>query len=105
MSIKWMEYGWSTDHPALLNSTHLLVWLVLADFANDEGTCWPTIGTVARKARTSERTVSRVLNQFENWNLIERNYRYKDSTVYRLRAPKLWGDKLSGQELPTRLLG
>lgn len=40
----------------------LLVLLALADYANDNGVCWPDVATLAVKARLTDRQVSNVLN-------------------------------------------
>lgn len=40
----------------------LLLMIALADQANDQGLCWPSIGTLARKTRLSERTVQTLLH-------------------------------------------
>ncbi len=49
-----------------------LVLLALADWANDEGYCYPSIAKVARKTGVSERTVQRVLRDAETAKLVER---------------------------------
>ncbi|MCK5027927.1 MAG: helix-turn-helix domain-containing protein, partial [Candidatus Pacebacteria bacterium] len=46
-------------------STEKLVLLSLADFANDEGICWPSIKTIASKADCDPSTVKRILNKFK----------------------------------------
>jgi hypothetical protein len=43
----------------------LLVLLALADFADDEGLCFPRISTIAKKARLSERSVQDALCKLE----------------------------------------
>lgn len=43
----------------------LLVLLALADWANDEGWCWPSVPAIADKARLTERQVYNVLAQLE----------------------------------------
>lgn len=45
------------------SGSSLLVLLALADFANDQGTCWPSVSTVADKARISERHAQRILRE------------------------------------------
>ena len=44
---------------------HLLVLLALADYANDEGECWPSIASIAQKARMTERGTQKILRQLE----------------------------------------
>ena len=41
----------------------LLVLLALADFANDQGECWPSMPVLADKARLTERQARKVLNK------------------------------------------
>jgi len=43
----------------------LLVMLALADFANDEGECWPHVATLAEKARLKMRAVQYLLPKLE----------------------------------------
>jgi len=42
----------------------LLLMLALADFADDEGFCYPSVRSLATKTRMSERHVQRLLNYF-----------------------------------------
>lgn len=42
-----------------------LVLLALADFSNDDGRSWPSVATIARKARLSPRQVQRILRDLE----------------------------------------
>jgi len=41
--------------------TSLLILLALADFAHDDGVCWPSVTTLAKKARTSKRNAQYIL--------------------------------------------
>jgi hypothetical protein len=50
----------------------LLVMLALADFANDAGESWPSIPTLAQKARLTERQTRRVLSKLETVGEIRR---------------------------------
>jgi hypothetical protein len=43
----------------------LLLLLALADFANDEGFCWPAVQTLAKKVRVSESSIHRALADLE----------------------------------------
>ena len=48
----------------------LLVLLAMADFANDNGICWPAIATLAEKARLHNRQVQYILRNLEASKLI-----------------------------------
>jgi hypothetical protein len=41
----------------------LLVLLALADWANEEGVCWPSLPTIAKKARLGTRQVNNILRR------------------------------------------
>jgi hypothetical protein len=52
--------------------SELLVLLALADWANDDGHCWPTISALATKARLSERAVQQILGRLTTTGRIRR---------------------------------
>lgn len=52
----------------------LLVMLALADYANDAGECWPSIKSIAEKARMTERGVQRILRELEAEKWIETDH-------------------------------
>ena len=62
MSIRIMTAVWEYSESG---GTDRLVLLALADIANDEGVCWPSIAHVARKCRVSGRTVQRSIRNLE----------------------------------------
>lgn len=63
MSIKVMSAVWESD---IEDRGELLVMLALADFANDRGECWPSIRTIAAKARyNSDRSIQGILRGLE----------------------------------------
>jgi DNA-binding FadR family transcriptional regulator len=49
-----------------------LVLLALADCANDEGLCWPSIATLKTKSGASERTVQRAIKHLEDMGVLTR---------------------------------
>ena len=51
---------------AEVEGASLLVLLALADYANENGICWPAVETLARKTRVSERHVHRILSALES---------------------------------------
>lgn len=68
MSIRVMSQVW--EH-SLAEGGELLVLLALADFADDDGYCWPSIARLAGKSRLSERQVKRVLRTLAERDEIE----------------------------------
>ena len=49
----------------------LLVLLALADHARDDGVCWPSIRTIAAKARVEERSAQRIIRRLIEKGLVE----------------------------------
>ena len=43
------------------SGTDLLMMLAIADFADDDGNAYPSVGTLAKKCRTTPRHVNRIL--------------------------------------------
>jgi hypothetical protein len=69
MSIKLMTSVWErTD----LSSTQKLVLLALADWANDEGLCWPSVNRLAAKASLTNRGVQKSIRSLEDMGFIRR---------------------------------
>lgn len=60
MSIALMSQVWEQPD---LEGSELLMMLALADHANDEGVCWPSVSRLATRARLSERQAQRVLHK------------------------------------------
>lgn len=63
------------------------ILLAIADSANDEGYCWPSVATLARKCSMTERGVQKALQRVDPY--LERDMRPGTSTMYRLLADKL----------------
>lgn len=59
MSIKVMTQVWDLQLP----HADKLLLLALADNANDEGLCWPSVATLGRKTGMDPRTVQRVIGR------------------------------------------
>jgi hypothetical protein len=62
VSVRIMTLVWQVDLP----DSEKIVLLALADCANDEGGCWPSIATIARKCSKSERTVQSCIRSLES---------------------------------------
>ncbi len=80
MSVRVMSAVWDLALPP----SEKLVLLALADWAHDDGRCWPSIKAVAEKSGVSERTVQRMLREAEKNGLIERKEVVGKGCEYRL---------------------
>lgn len=67
MSVKLMALVWELE----LSTFEKLVMLALADCANDDGECWPSVATLSRKTGAAERTVQRSLRSLEQAGLLK----------------------------------
>ncbi len=63
MSIEWMNRVLDQPEP---KGTSRLVFLILADRADEEGICWPGVDYIAKRAAVSGRTVQRCLRELED---------------------------------------
>jgi hypothetical protein len=70
MSIKLMTAVWDRED---LSSTQKLVLLSLADWANDEGLCWPSIERLATKTSMAGRSVQRIIRDLESMGFVRRD--------------------------------
>jgi len=93
-----MNWAWSQE----LAPTPKLILMALADAANDHDECWPGIPFIARKCCVSERTVQRVLQDFQNSKLMKVDAQFdpkngrRTSNRYRLNISDLpYPDNLS----------
>lgn len=77
------------DHLPELTATEALVLVALADYASDDTReCWPSIATIARRARCDRRTAQRRLKSLEARGLIDRaigGHQYGRNTASRYR--------------------
>ena len=89
-----MNWAWRQQ----LSPTPKLILMALADAANDDGICWPSVSTVATKCCVSVRTVRRVMQKLVDRGLLHSEQRYRkdgscSSNRYQLRLEG--GDRLS----------
>ena len=96
MSIKIMNAVWSSQLPESVSknkrSTVKIVLLKLADNANDNGKCWPSIPRIAHETELSERSVIRALDSLKASNLIHVNTHRKNGVkhnTYYINTPLL----------------
>ena len=80
-----------------------LVLLALADNANDEGVCWPSLNTIARKCSLERRSVIRLVAQLVDKGLLTVQRRWEGITnltnLYRI----CWTDEIRQAEEVTDL--
>lgn len=72
----------------------LLLLLALADFANDEGVCFPGVPTLAKKCRMDDRSIRRILRKFEEDEIIsiETQHGRNHTNIYHINIAKLKPD-------------
>lgn len=73
-----MSAVWALDLP----SSEKFVLLALADNANDDGTCWPSVATICSKTSLAERTVRKVIHTLQQLGQLVISERYGRSNVF-----------------------
>jgi hypothetical protein len=68
MSVRAMSAVWDLDLP----DSDKIVLLALADCANDEGHCWPSVASLVRKCSKSERTIQGCIKRLVDEGLLIR---------------------------------
>ncbi|WP_448129940.1 helix-turn-helix domain-containing protein [Stenotrophomonas rhizophila] len=85
MSTIIMSQCWPLQN---LSVTQKAVLISLADQANDDGVCWPAIGTIAKRCCMSERAVRTAMDHLEAVGLLSRERRFNSSNVYSVTPGK-----------------
>lgn len=78
MSVKLMSAAWAVD----LSLPEKLVLLALADSANDEGMCWPSVTSLYTKCSLSERAVRKAVGSLESKGQLTIHQRTGRSNYY-----------------------
>ena len=71
-----------------MSSTQKLVLISLADQANDDGVCWPSIPRMVKRTCLSERAVRSAIRELEMLGILETTSRSGTSSVYKIDAKK-----------------
>ena len=82
MSIKLMSMVWDQHYA---KPTEKLLMLAMADQASDEGYCWPSVNTIARRVGVKVRQVQYLCAGLEERGLLVREYRKGRSSVFQVR--------------------
>jgi hypothetical protein len=89
MSQCWPLQGLSVTQKAVLIS--------MADQANDDGVCWPAVGTIARRCCMSERAVRSAMDHLETVGILARERRFNSSSNYTVTPAKFDVSKASAK--------
>lgn len=57
----------------------IAVYIYLADRANKDNVCWPSIPTIAKELKLSESTTRRALGDLRKAGLIQTKQRYREN--------------------------
>lgn len=55
------------------------VYRYLADRANKDGICWPSISTISKDLKLSESTIRRALSDLRKAELVQTEQRYREN--------------------------
>ena len=66
----WPIVAWAFDNQSVRGNAKL-VTLALANYANDKGSAWPSVETLAKKTGLSKRQIQRLLPQIEKAGLLK----------------------------------
>jgi hypothetical protein len=88
-----MSAVWNTDLPC----AEKMVLLSLADNANDEGVCWPSITTICRKTSLTERTVQKCIARLKDKGLLSIKGRNGHSNVFTVHLTTYLAGKIETQ--------
>ncbi len=78
MSTRIMSECW----PLAMSPTQKSVLISLADQANDQGVCWPSVGSIAERTCLSERAVRKAVGDLEKAQFISIHQRKGSSSYY-----------------------
>lgn len=86
VSNRLLDLVWRTD---IGPATKRLVLLALADAANEDGTCWPSVGLLMERTGAGKTAVVAALGELEADGVLSKKRRRQQSTVYVVDADAL----------------
>ena len=81
------------------------VLISLADQANDDGVCWPSVGTIAKRTCLSERAVQDALAWLQTAGALLREYRANTSTSYTVTPARFKPSKAPARQRKASTMG
>ncbi len=81
MSFSIGKRAWAISMPA----TDKLVLLALANYASDDGKCWPSLDKLGKDTGLHPKTVSRCIRRLKKGKLIETKRRMNNSSIVLLK--------------------
>lgn len=98
MSIRLMTAVWELD----LSATEKLVMLALADWANDDGHCWPSMKQLSGKTGMTDRGIRKVMGELVAAGHLERDERPGKGVVYTVTPKKNTSETPEPRSAPPR---
>lgn len=100
MSIKLSGFILDTELPP----TETLLLLALNDYADQDGRCWPSKETLARRSRVSKRTVDKYLKRLadDDWLKIDVSHGGRRSNIYIINIEKIETEGDLKNEIPCK---
>lgn len=81
-----------------------LVLLALADNANENGECWPSLAVVAKKAELDPRTISRIIQFFEKKQWVTISRKAGEPNHYHFNLAKFTSDTTMSGDTPDTIM-
>lgn len=82
--------------PLQMGHADKLVLLALADNANDDGECWPSVSVICEKTCLSDRAVQHCVRRLTEAGHVSVSRRYKKSNIFRIH-PVFYPERPSGE--------
>jgi len=80
--MSWKALDWATDL-AIANPTAKFILILLANKADENFSCYPSVHTLMEESCAARSTVFRAIDQLEAWGYITRQSRFHDSGAQR----------------------
>lgn len=75
--MSWKASAWAREQKGL-DTTEKLLLLLIADYCDDRGACWPSVPRLAAEMETTVRTVQRAISKLELKRMLRRDPRWRE---------------------------